>query len=104
MKRTLLQRIGIAFKKAWDTPTLPDHILNFQNNLIIRVFRFLSGLSIISLLLINKIDIYTNIFGNGIFLSIFKYICLIFTLFYNIYLFYINYHRFIHIYKLIKKW
>ena len=102
MNKNLKKRALSVLKKVYETPTLPEHILILQNNIIIRIFRFLSGLSIISLLLINKIDLFTKILGTGIFLSIFKSLCLIFIFFFNIYLFYINYHRFIHMYKMVK--
>ena len=101
MKLTNRKRAIAVFKKVYYTPTLPNDIIKFQNNPIIRIFRFLSGLSFISLLILNKTLIFHSIFGYGILFNLFAYICFTFILFFNVYLFYINYHRIIHIYKTI---
>ena len=44
------------------TPTLPDNILKFQSNPIIRIFRVLDGLSILILLGHGKLEYSLHIF------------------------------------------
>lgn len=102
MKKTFIQRTILVLKKVYYTPTLPQHIIDFQNNIYIRIFRFLCGLSISSLLLINKTDFYTNILGTGIFLNIFMYSAFLMIILFNFYIAYINYHRFKHSLKVLK--
>lgn len=50
-----LKNAILALKKGFRTKNLPEHVINFNNILYVRVFRFLGQLSILlSLLSINK--------------------------------------------------
>ena len=50
--KNILKRITIGVKKGINTPTLPDSILKIHMHPIIRVYRVISGISV--LLLISK--------------------------------------------------
>jgi len=50
MKKTILQRIIIGVKLGWNTSNLPDNVLKFHLNPVIRVLRVIGGFCIISLL------------------------------------------------------
>ena len=63
--------IYIGAKKEINTPTLPDHILKFQSNPLIRIFRVLGVLSVIILLDISSINNYLPVN------AYIKYVCLI---------------------------
>ena len=97
MKKTISQRLLIGFKKGWSTPTLPVHIIALQKNIFIRLLRVLGGISIITL-----ITHRLEILGDGILYLICLYICILFSLMFNLYLFYINYHRIKYMYKVWK--
>ena len=47
--KTLALYLG-AIKKGLVTPTLPQHIIDFNNTLLVRVFRFVSGISLLLIL------------------------------------------------------
>ena len=49
-KKTILQRLLIGLKVGWNAPVLPPKVLNFHNNLFIRVFRVIGGISIVTVL------------------------------------------------------
>ena len=51
MKKTLLQRFITGAKLAWNTPILPDKVNAFNNHPLIRVFRVVGGLSVLTVLL-----------------------------------------------------
>ena len=88
--RTIFSRIIIGFKKGWNTPSLPPHLIELNNNPLIRIMRFLGGVSIFMII--------THKYGYSIIL----YINIFLTLIFGLYHFYLTYYRFKHIYKLIK--
>ena len=49
-KRNIYSRFLIGFKKGIKTSTLPQEIIAFQNNFLIRILRFLGGISLLMLL------------------------------------------------------
>ena len=71
MKKVNDLKTGII--KVYKTPTLPSHILNFNNNTFVRLFRFLGGVSLLLILSkrifqYHEYIIYIVIFINIIFL------------------------------------
>ena len=56
MNKKFLKRIYIGAKKGILTPTLPDEIIKFQSNPLIRIIRFLGGVSFIFILGKNYIN------------------------------------------------
>jgi hypothetical protein len=59
--------------KVYNTPTLPDHILNFNKNIFVRIFRIIGGLCLLltlsqKLFNFNETFIYLAIFIDFIFL------------------------------------
>lgn len=58
MKKTIFKRLLIAAKLGWNTPTLPENVIKFQVNPLVRILRVLGGISTI-LLLSNKVSIYS---------------------------------------------
>lgn len=74
------------------TPTLPEEILAYQRNPIIRILRVVGGLSCLSLL------------GRGIFnlQGLLLYISIFFTIVFLIYHLYLLKHRYRHIKKMLK--
>ena len=98
MKKSIIQRIWIGFKKGLSMPTLPEEIISFSNKFWVRILRFLGGLSVITLLS-GKL----NFFPEGK-LKLFVLVtccCLIFL--FLIFQSYINYHRIKHMVKTIKE-
>ena len=91
-KKTIFTGIMIGIKKGIFTPTLPQNILNFQRHPLIRILRFLGGMSL--LFIMSKI--YT------IFPFYFLYIAYFISLLFLIYQIGITYYRIKHIYKLFK--
>ena len=73
-----------VFKKVYNTPTLPDHIIKLQDKLIIRIIRVLGGLSIILLMSKRLNTIFT-----GLLLDLLNLICFIFMIIFVIYNLYI---------------
>ena len=89
-----MKKYIIAFYKGLTIPNLPEDILKFQLNPIIRVLRVLGGLSTL-FLITDRVQYYS--------LPIYCYIiAMIFTFMFIIYHIYISYHRFKHIRKLLK--
>ena len=97
IQKNIFKRLLIGAKKGILTPNLPSHILKIHNSVLIRIFRFLGGLSTI-LIVSNKL----SILGNGILYISALYICFIITTLFSIYLMFLNYHRIKHIYKVLK--
>ena len=87
-----LKRIFIGFKKGYQTPTLPDHILKITNYPIIRIFRFLGGLSFLLILSKN----YLN------YPIIVLYLAMFIATIYTIYHFIISYFKIKHIIKILR--
>jgi hypothetical protein len=95
--KTIFQRLILGLKKGWTTPTLPNHIINLQNKVFIRVLKSLGGISII-FIITHRLELL----GNGLLYKICLIICIVFSLIFIIYLLYINYYRINHMYKVLK--
>lgn len=50
-KKSKMQRIIYGIKLGWDTPLLPPKVLYFHNYPLVRIFRVIGGLSILTVLL-----------------------------------------------------
>ena len=77
-KKTIFQRLLIGGKLGWNTPTLPENVIKFQMNPLIRILRVLGGISTI-LLLSNKVSSYSMY----VFYLVFFFCFFIFYLSYN---------------------
>ena len=95
--RTILQRLIIGFNKGFFTPSLPQNILSLHNNPLIRIFRFIGGISTLCILT-HKLDYL----GNGILYLTILYLCFFIILLFTTYSFFIAYYRIRHIFKLIR--
>jgi hypothetical protein len=93
-KKILLNRIYIGFKKGFFKPTLPEKILIFQSNPIIRIFRVLGGLSILILLIHKKYELSFNIF--------ILYLLIAISFLFFMYHVIISFYRVINIIKILK--
>lgn len=82
----------VGLKKGYNTPILPANIIKVQSYLIIRLIRFLGGLSF--LLILSKS--YLN------YPKYILYISMFFSIVFTIYHFIITYYRITHIIKLLK--
>ena len=91
-KKTIFQRLLIGGKLGWNTPTLPENVIKFQMNPLIRILRVLGGISTI-LLLSNKVSSYS--------MYVF-YLVFFFAFLFFIYHIIILVIRFKHIYKILK--
>ena len=91
------QRLKIGFKKGFLTPTIPENIIVLNKNPLIRILRFLGGLSTI-LVISHKLEVL----GNGLLYDISLYFCFCFILMFFVYLISVSYFRFIHMYKVFK--
>jgi len=91
-KKTFIERTWIGIKRGITTPTLSKEMLDFQMNPLIRILRVVGGISCLSLLGHDHINL------QGFML----YIALLFTLLFNIYHIYILIYRYKHIKFLIK--
>ena len=92
-QKTLLQRMFIGFKKGYQTPTLPQNILDLHNHPVTRVYRVVCGLSLL-LLMNKKVVVLLH--------PIICYAALAVLITFLFYMFYISYHRIRHIYHLLK--
>src|SRR5271154_1808792 len=90
--KNIIKRLFTGFKKGYQTPTLPNHILQIKSYLIIRMLRFIGGLSF--LLLVGKSHLNYPIYV--------LYSALFFTSIFTIYHFIISYYRIKHIYNILK--
>jgi hypothetical protein len=91
-KISLFQRFKIGFKKGWNTPTLPEHLLTLQLHPLIRIFRVLGGISV--LLILTKRINYFN--------SFVLYLVVLISILYTFYVLYISYYRLKYIYKIMR--
>ena len=91
-KQNILLRLLKGFKKDFITPTLPDNIIKFQSYPLIRILRFLGGLSFIFIL--SKSYLNYSIFT--------LYLSMLFAFLFTVYHFVISCYRIKHIIKLIK--
>jgi hypothetical protein len=92
MLKKKLSSIKRGILLGFQTPSLPDYVLKFNNSPIIRIFRVLGGISIV-LLLSNKLP------TNGFSLVII-YLALFFAVLFLIYQLVIMYYRIIQIIKI----
>jgi hypothetical protein len=81
-----------GIKKGYSVPTLPNHIIEFTNKPLIRILRFIGGVSFITMM--SKSYLHYPLWV----LAILTFFTLIFT----IYHFYLAYHRFKHMRYLFK--
>lgn len=51
MKKTIFQRFVVGLKKGWNTPMLPESVINLHNYPLVRIFRVIGGLSVLTVLL-----------------------------------------------------
>jgi hypothetical protein len=91
-KKAFIERTLIGIKRGLTTPTLSKEMLEFQMNPLIRILRVIGGISCLSLLGHDHINL------QGLML----YVALFFTLLFNIYQVYILIHRYKHIKYLLK--
>nr|AYE93328.1 hypothetical protein C0992_000013 [Termitomyces sp.]AYE93329.1 hypothetical protein C0992_000014 [Termitomyces sp.] len=91
--KNILKRAWKGIVIGWNTPILPDHLLELQSRPIIRIFRVLGGISTLSLL--GKGYIKLDIYG--------LYIAIILTSMFVIYNIYFSYQKIKHIRKIIKR-
>ena len=90
--KTIFYRLKIGIIKGFETPNLPMHIIKLQLHPLIRIFRVLSG---ISLLLILTKKIYN-------FHEVFLYLAVFNSIMFFVYHLYISYYRIKHIKSIIK--
>jgi len=92
MKKTILQQVMIGVKLGLSTSNLPDNVLKFHSNPIVKVLRFICGFSGISLMCGRFIELPI----------IFTIFAVFFTIIHFIYIIYININKFIHMRKILK--
>lgn len=90
--QNVIKRVFIGFKKGYQTPSLPDHIIKLQAHPLIRIFRVIGGVSFLSMISNSHLHLNTYILYLVFFISIF----------FTIYQFYILYHRIKHMRKVLK--
>lgn len=88
----IFNRLFKAVKRAYSIPTLPDNILKIQSYPIIRILRFLGGISL--LMILSKTYLNLNFY--------FLYICFFFSLIFTIYHFIISFYRIKHMVSVFK--
>ena len=89
--RDFFRKTFLVFKKVYDTPTLPKHMLEFQLHPVIRIIRVLGGISFLLIMGNSRLN-------NPIWVI---YIALFFNILFTVYHFYIYYHKVRHIYYLV---
>jgi hypothetical protein len=90
--KSTLNSLVKGFKKAYSVPTLPDYIIEFTNKPLIRIMRFLGGVSFLTILSKSHLNSHISIL----------FIAMFFATIFTIYHFYLSYHRFKHIRYLLK--
>ena len=90
--KNIIVRLFTGFKKGFLTPTLPENILKIQSYPLIRILRFLGGVSM--LFVLSKA--HTN------FPIYFLYFATFFIFLFFVYHIIISYYRVKHIFKLLK--
>jgi hypothetical protein len=93
----IIPRLYTGVKKGVFTQTLPDHIISLKNNPLIRVFRVLSGISIL-LILTKRLDYL----GDGLLYFCALIFCTILAILFSVYLLFLNYHRIKYMVKVFK--
>jgi len=92
LKKSTFNSLLKGFKKAYQTPTLPDHIIEFTNKPLIRIMSFLGGVSFLTILSKSYLNYHISIL----------LIAMFFATIFTCYHFYLSYHRFKHIKYLLK--
>ena len=92
--KTVIKSLVKGIKKGWVTSTLPEYITKFHNKAIVRLFRFLGGLSVI--ITLGKVN-----FSFNVPIYIF-YISFFITILFFVYMLGINIIRLIHIIKILR--
>ena len=90
-----LSRILKGLKLGLFTPTLPNHIIQLNNNPFIRIFIVIGGISIL-LVLTHRLDYL----GDGLLYFSALTICTILIFFFCFYLIFLAYHRIEHMIKM----
>ena len=49
-QKNLFKRLITGLKQGWNAPVLPNKVLNLHNNILVRIFRVLGGVSIVTVL------------------------------------------------------
>lgn len=95
--KKIFSRFFIGLKKGILTATLPNHIIQLNNNPIIRIFRVLGGISIL-LILTHKLDSL----GDGLLYLFTLVLCTVLALLFSLYRIFLTYHRIKHMIKVLK--
>lgn len=90
--KSIFRSLLKGFKKGYEIPTLPPHIIEFTNKPLIRILRFLGGVSFLAMM--SNSYLHYPLW--------FLAILTLFTLIFTVYHFYLSYHRFKHIRYLLK--
>jgi hypothetical protein len=99
VKKTLIRRIIISVEKGLIEPTLPPHLIELEKNVYIKLLKVL-GVTGILLSFTKSLDTLEKLLSGNLY-HILLLICLISNLLLVFYLCYINYYRFIHMYKVL---
>lgn len=91
LNKTIAQRLWIGFKKGYNTPTLPDHIIKFNSIIYIRIISFLGGISFLIILGKSYVQSPKYIYN----------IAFIFAIIFTFYHFYLIYYRIQHMVRVI---
>jgi hypothetical protein len=81
-----------GIKKGYQIPTLPNHIIEFTNKPLIRIMRFIGGVSFLTILSKSYLNYHISIL----------FIAMFFAVIFTIYHFYLALNRFKHIRFLLK--
>jgi hypothetical protein len=76
---------------------MPNHVIMLNNNPMIRIFRVLSGISIL-LILTNRLDC----FGDGLLYFYALVLCTVLAFLFGFYLIFLSYHRIKYMIKILK--
>jgi len=91
-KKSYFKRLLAGLKKGWATDTLPPHLLKLQLHPLIRIFRVVGGVIVLSILTqqIERLGIYA------------VYVVTFISFIYGIYMLYLSVKRFKHILYILK--
>ena len=92
MKKTILNVISRVVKLGWNTPTLPEKVMNIHNHPFVRFFRVVGGISIITVLSNKHLFLFLP----------FKFIVLFLALLHFIYISSISIIKLIYGFKILK--
>lgn len=90
-QKTLFQCLIIGLKVGWNAPVL-SKVLNFHNNPLVRIFRVIGGLSVVTVLLKQHTSLYLPL----------QYLVLFLSFLHIIYIFIISIIGIIHGFKVLK--